>query len=82
MILISSLSTQSLFNSLFRTFSSMTFLLPDARIFGDTVIMELYGKNYTARDLPEIFDLIDDPIGKKMWMQTKDTFAAYDFPER
>ena len=65
---------------LYQTLSSMAFLLPDPDKFNDTVIMSYNGTDYTSKDLPELFQILDNPIGYKMWHQTRNTFAGYPFP--
>ena len=65
---------------LYQTLSSMAFFQPDPERFHDTVIMSYNGKDYTSKDLPELFKILKNPIGYKMWLQTRNTFAGYPFP--
>ena len=61
------------------TFSSFRFLLPDERVFGkDRVVLSMNGRNFSASDLPAIFNLFNDTAGEVMWRKGKDLVRDYE----
>ena len=67
-----------------RSASSTSFLLPVASVFDDRPIMSVIksGKpvNLTAKDLPEVFNMLNDTNGYRMWQQSKDLISDYSYP--
>ena len=67
-----------------RSASSTSFLLPVAHAFGERPIMSVMksGKqvNLTAKDFPEIFNLLNDTNGYRMWQQSKDLISDFSYP--
>lgn len=60
-----------------KSFSGMSFNLPNERVFGNQSIFSHKSADgnlikYTARDFPEIFALLNDSAGYQMWLKTKD----------
>lgn len=66
--------------SLEKTFSSMSLLLPSATVFSNASILSLGGKNYTSDDYEEIFELINDTAGFRMWQQSSQMITDYEHP--
>lgn len=69
----------SQFRGLQQSFSSLTFLLPNPEVFGETTILRHNGKNYTAYDLPQILELTNRPSLYRMWLKSKD-LISYEHP--
>jgi len=61
---------------LVRTFSSMTFYLPDERVFGDQVILSIKSKNdwknLTAKEMPSVFRLFNY-TEEIMWRRSRES---------
>lgn len=67
------------FRPMQQTFSSLTFLLPNPEIFGETTILTHNDRNYTAADMPEIIELTNSTSIYQMWLQSKD-LLSYEHP--
>mmetsp|Transcript_32009 Transcript_32009/g.73480 ORF Transcript_32009/g.73480 Transcript_32009/m.73480 type:complete len:554 (-) Transcript_32009:184-1845(-) len=63
-----------------RTFQASAWLLPVADRFGDAALVMGPSGNYSAQDLPRLFDDIGFPLGQRIWNTTKDLTAATPHP--
>lgn len=60
-----------------RTFPSLAYLMPSDKFWShDEVLMSADNKNYTTRNLDELFADIDYPVGYNMWLDTRN--LTYD----
>ena len=68
-----------------KSFSSIAFLLPQETVFADTPLMSIVDdkgkhRNLTAKDMTQIFTLLKDQPGHKMWKRSKDLLSNYKHP--
>lgn len=62
------------------TLSGIYFILPNADRFKDMVILRTADRNYTSNDYDQLFDLIGNPTGKKIWKATRGFLKGYPYP--
>ena len=63
-----------------RTFSSLSLIVPSAAVFADQAILSLPGRNYTAAEMPLIYQLMGDEAGRRMWEQSQRMQPPASFP--
>lgn len=61
---------RSLLYDLERTWSSIAPIVPVAAVFGNTTVLSIGGTNYTARDMPAIYEMMNDTAGAAMWRKS------------
>ena len=61
---------QTLARDLEHTFSSIGAVLPVQEFFQNITVLSLEGVNYFAKDLPKIFELLNDTSGALMWQKS------------
>lgn len=69
------------FRQVERTYSSLAFLVPNKRIWGNDMFITSPGTEYTAENMPEYFTLAQNPTAISMWMDTKDLMDPFEHPE-
>lgn len=63
------------FRKMQQTFTSLTFLLPNPQIFGNTTILSHNGRNYTASEIDDILTLANNTNLHKMWLTTRNSLS-------
>lgn len=58
------------------TFSSIGAVLPVSSVFENITLLSLEGKDYTAKDIPQIYRLVNDTVGATMWQKSVDVLDA------
>ncbi|RWS16567.1 group XV phospholipase A2-like protein [Dinothrombium tinctorium] len=64
-----------------RTFSSLAFLLPNRRIFGDSVLIQTPRDNFTASDFGRFFAILNHKDAFNMWIDTRDILDPLVHPQ-
>lgn len=74
------LNHEKKFRPMERSFSSLTFLLPDERVWKDKPILVHNNTTYRAQDIGEILSLIGHHEGLAMWSMAKNDKISYTHP--
>lgn len=69
------------FREVERTYSSLSFLLPNKRIFGNEVLIQTPTFNFTASTMYEYFRRLDNPQAYLQWLDTRRTMDPFKHPD-
>ncbi|RWS23866.1 group XV phospholipase A2-like protein, partial [Leptotrombidium deliense] len=64
-----------------RSFSSLAFLLPNRRVFGESVFIQTPTENFTASDFGRFFAILNHVDAFNMWIDTRDLLDPLIHPE-
>ena len=64
-----------------RSFSSLTFLLPNRRIWSDQPFIVTPTVNYSALNMAEFFETLNRPEAFQMWLDTRDILDPLIHPQ-
>ncbi|RWS06598.1 Transferrin-like protein, partial [Dinothrombium tinctorium] len=64
-----------------RSFPAMAFLLPQPRIFAESIFIQTPNFNYSIKDFKKLFEVIKNTNAYNMYLDTKDTLEELQHPE-